>query len=605
MIEKTPLGSQRLNPFAFPPETNAFFTLLAITAPVWMLELGQTVGRSLGVVKETDFLAIAVSLEEQGLLVMEPEELLLPFTLVLLVVLTAIVIFLSHPLRIRHKKKLRQIVRKDDPKFIDAIQELVELSEVSPSPRIELTTSSPSVDGQAFGLWRNYSIRLGSQFRLLLRQDAGSFQAIILHELAHIANADVSRTYFTQALWIAVIALTVIPALGLLLLPRPRTDMPIDLLFMFKIGGAIIIITAIYSYLLRAREFYADWKAAFWGAERSLTRVLERNIVRKDQGNRWTSLWRLHPTVQERLAVLKDPSELFYVRPVVPFLVGTLPGLMVGGLFSQGKLIILLLAVIGTRLQEVFGADLFNSNWNLILLAFMTFALFAIPGLIITYLITHSLGIAVQRQTIANMAAGQAGWPIYMALWKPALLVAIGYQLGGLLTISSILERIPDLLQRTNGLSYIVLLLLLIITFAFLTWIGLLYVAVFTRQVLGSHIGKSSPKVKMRLLTLVLSGMFLASYIPMVFAQLVIEAAASTGDSVILLQWMPAVMFAEAMTMLIYLLVFALTWLFVGIARITRQSHCSICGQISRQKYSVGQTCEHCGNELAAWLYVT
>ena len=200
MIEKTPLGSQRLNPFAFPPETNAFFTLLAITAPVWMLELGQTVGRSLGVVKETDFLAIAVSLEEQGLLVMEPEELLLPFTLVLLVVLTAIVIFLSHPLRIRHKKKLRQIVRKDDPKFIDAIQELVELSEVSPSPRIELTTSSPSVDGQAFGLWRNYSIRLGSQFRLLLRQDAGSFQAIILHELAHIANADVSRTYFTQAL---------------------------------------------------------------------------------------------------------------------------------------------------------------------------------------------------------------------------------------------------------------------------------------------------------------------------------------------------------------------------------------------------------------------
>jgi peptidase M48-like protein len=600
MVENTPMRKRRLNPFAFPLETNAFFALLAITAPVWMLELGQVVGIGTGLIQSGDLLATASSIENEGVVSLDVRRLSFSLILVLLVFALATIIFLSHPLRIRFRKGLRQIRRDQDPKFVDAVQELIDLSQVSPSPRIEVATSSYSVAGQAFGLWRNYSLLLGNRFRLLFRQDIASFRGIILHELAHIANHDISRTYFTQALWIAVIGLTVIPTI---LLSLARLSTPIILLSLLKISGAIFIITAIYSYILRSREFYADWKAALWGEETSLIKILQRNLLIKDKGNRWTRFWRLHPTIQERLSVLQDPGELFRVRPILPFLVGALPGLMLGGLFSQLELLLFLLAFMGTQLQRIFGGDLFNNDQNLTLIYFMLITLFAIPGIVITYLLTQSLGFAVQRYTIAEMEAGHAGWPVYLSLWKPALLVALGYQVGSLLPISSMLEIIPALLQSGSGLFFILLLLILLVAFAFITWLGLLYVSVFTRQVLGSHAKKSSPKVKMRLLTLALSGLFLISYIPMVLAQFFIDSAATAGDTSILIDWMPGVGLTEAVALLAFLLVFAVTWVVVGVSRKLRRLQCPTCGHATRHQFAVAQTCESCGNELAPWLY--
>jgi hypothetical protein len=600
MVENTPVRKRRLNPFAFPLETNAFFALLAITAPVWMLELGQVVGIATGLIQSADLLTTANSLENEGVLSLNIRRLSFSLILVVLVFALATIIFLSHPLRIRIRKRLRQIRRNQDPKFVDAVQELIDLSQVSPSPRIEVATDSYSVAGQAFGLWRNYSLLLGNRFRLLFRQDIASFRGIILHELAHIANRDISRTYFTQALWIAVMVLTVIPTI-LLSLARPSA--PIVLFSLLKISGAIIIITIIYSYILRSREFYADWRAALWGEETSLIKILQRNLPLKDKRNRWARLWRLHPTIQERLAVLQDPGELFRVRPILPFLVGALPGLMLGGLFSQLELLLFLLAVMGLQIQRVFGEDVFNNDQNLTLIYFMMIALFAIPGIVITYLITRSLGFAVQRHTIAEMVAGQAGWPVYRSLWKPALLVALGYQVGSLLPISSMLEVIPALMQNRSGLFYLLLLLFLLFAFAFITWLGLLYVSVFTRHVLGSHARKSPPRMKMRLLTLALSGLFLISYIPMVFAQFFIDSAATAGDTFILLDWMPGVLLTEALALLIFLLVFAVTWVVVGIRQKLRRLHCPTCGQATRHQFAVAQTCENCGNELAPWLY--
>jgi predicted RNA-binding Zn-ribbon protein involved in translation (DUF1610 family) len=165
------------------------------------------------------------------------------------------------------------------------------------------------------------------------------------------------------------------------------------------------------------------------------------------------------------------------------------------------------------------------------------------------------------------------------------------------------LEVIPALMQNRSGLFYLLLLLFLLFAFAFITWLGLLYVSVFTRHVLGSHARKSPPRMKMRLLTLALSGLFLISYIPMVFAQFFIDSAATAGDTFILLDWMPGVLLTEALALLIFLLVFAVTWVVVGIRQKLRRLHCPTCGQATRHQFAVAQTCENCGNELAPWLY--
>ena len=239
-----------------------------------------------------------------------------------------------------------------------------------------------------------------------------------------------------------------------------------------------------------------------------------------------------------------------------------------------------------------------------VVIDFMTFVLLAIPGLIIIHLITQSLGLAVQREAIANMVMGKEGWLTYLNLWKPASLIAIGFQIGNLLTISSILELIPILLQSLQGLFYLLLMSFLTIILAFLTWLGLVYIRYFSRQVLGSHVGISLPKGKMLLLALALSGLLLMFYIPVVFGQLVIEGAASFGDTSILI-WLLGVILAEVIAIFLYGFVFVVTWLSSKVLRLVWKPHCPTCGQAIHQQYAVAQLCKHCGSELAPWLYST
>lgn len=611
IVEISHPEKKRLNPFAFPPETNAFFTLLAVTAPIWMLELGQIVSASMGFITMANAESTARTIEEQGLVEANVRNLLLPIILIAFMFLVAAVVYLSHPIRIRLKKNLHKITRKDDPDFVDAIQNLVDISRISPSPLIEVAANSRSMAGQAFGLWTNYVLQLGGRFRLLFRKDVESFRAIILHELAHIANADITRTYFTQAIWIAAIGLTVIPALGLsiiyfirMLVNPSGTDLSIVLLSLLKVGGAMLIITAIYSSLLRSREFYADHRAALWGAGKSLADILKRTILPKARNQR-VRLWKLHPTAEERLAVLQDPDKLFRVRTGLPFLVGVLPGLMLGGLISQWQVLLLLLGVLANGLMKIFGNTLFDMKWSSVLLAFMAFALISIPGFVITYLMGNSLGLAVQRETMANMDKGQEGWLTYLALWIPAILVTGGMQIGGALAISSFIEILPEVMLSPDWPTYVLVTVFQTITFAFFTWLGLVYLRIFARQLLGTHVGQLSPTGKMRLLTLIFSLLLVMFYVPILFGQVTIEAAASAGDFPMLLPWVPGVIFGEAIAILAYILVFLATWLFVWGTRMVRTRHCSTCGQITSQRYAVGQSCTHCGNELAPWLYTT
>jgi len=66
---------------------------------------------------------------------------------------------------------------------------------------------------------------------------------------------------------------------------------------------------------------------------------------------------------------------------------------------------------------------------------------------------------------------------------------------------------------------------------------------------------------------------------------------------------MPGVGLTEAVALLAFLLVFAVTWVVVGVSRKLRRLQCPTCGHATRHQFAVAQTCESCGNELAPWLY--
>jgi Zn-dependent protease with chaperone function len=69
----------------------------------------------------------------------------------------------------------------------------------------------------AFGRLGRYYVSLTGGLVATFYTDRPAFRAVVLHELAHLRNADVNMTCFTVALWRAFVVVAILPAAPLLL----------------------------------------------------------------------------------------------------------------------------------------------------------------------------------------------------------------------------------------------------------------------------------------------------------------------------------------------------------------------------------------------------
>lgn len=71
-----------------------------------------------------------------------------------------------------------------------------------------------------------YYVGLGSGLVAQFYVDRPAFRAVVLHEFAHLYNADINKSYFTVALWQAFLVLVtpLVPAGASLLWYRPDWD---------------------------------------------------------------------------------------------------------------------------------------------------------------------------------------------------------------------------------------------------------------------------------------------------------------------------------------------------------------------------------------------
>lgn len=179
-----------------------------------------------------------------------------------------------------------------------------------------------------FGRPGRYTVSLDAG--LLFRQstDPAGFRAVVLHELAHIRNGDVTITYATIALWRAFLIVLLVPETVQVvwsLIADAHTifgasERPVLVTNLLLFAALTVLVYLTRADILRNREIYADLDAVAWGADprhwpdnRSTARHLFASFL---------ELWRTHPRWDLRRRSLSDPVVLFGVQPLPVFLTG-------------------------------------------------------------------------------------------------------------------------------------------------------------------------------------------------------------------------------------------------------------------------------------------
>ncbi|MFD4535826.1 hypothetical protein ACFWNL_17335 [Kitasatospora sp. NPDC058397] len=160
----------------------------------------------------------------------------------------------------------------------------------------------------------------------------------MLHELAHVANRDLTVTYATVALWRSFLVLVLCPYVLVTLWASVRLVAAGAPLFTAMNSRqlvlpvlTVLVISVVRADVLRSRELHADLTARRWGAP--LEHVWATMSVRESLRGvrRWADAAmetvRIHPRWEVRRDALADPAPLFEVRALLMFLIGMIASL--------------------------------------------------------------------------------------------------------------------------------------------------------------------------------------------------------------------------------------------------------------------------------------
>ncbi|MGV9817291.1 M48 family metalloprotease [Nocardia xishanensis] len=243
----------------------------------------------------------------------------------LILTLTTAVLYLLHPARItRWNRWTRFGPNAHNAHVLTRLQELVDQMGLRRAPEWYVAgRASASAGGSAFGLPRRRRIRLDAALIRDLHDDPDTFDATVLHELAHLRNRDVDLTQVTIALWWAFVAVVAAPlfllagfnATGSIGRSAAAAELIPHLVDIPLLVTETVVLTALVymtrNSVLRARELHADATAAQHdGADKA---VLSRLYPERSRGRLglWTGLTQLmgtHPMPAARIAVRQSPE---------------------------------------------------------------------------------------------------------------------------------------------------------------------------------------------------------------------------------------------------------------------------------------------------------
>jgi len=342
---------RRLNPFLFPPDTDLRFVLLivaVVSASLFLFGVGynaiflsqETLALMLDCLAQTPSIrperpGLSTSpLERLGNLAstfsnwnasirarkecLEGWELgqgIIAIGGAMLVMAAAFAVYWLMPALKRRRQWLVPLTADHAPEALACLNQLCEEAGLRAKPDFVWNPLDGRVSGLALGHARRKIIALSGGLVALHYSDPATFRAVVLHELAHLRNGDVDKTYLSLAVWPAFVLIVLFPFIVLQLIANPSGD---DLAFLAQLAWRIVVlallIVLLRNAILRTRELYADVRASVWdGPAGALRAVLTQfaNVRPRSFAHDIQTLFRKHPSGARRITSLEDTRALF------------------------------------------------------------------------------------------------------------------------------------------------------------------------------------------------------------------------------------------------------------------------------------------------------
>ncbi len=442
--------------FRFPAETSIYFFLLILSALFVSVNISQNIERSIQVMMEPDKTdegkpLLPDILGEQSasqLLLSYTKPLVVPAITVGLLFSATALLFFAYPLLILRKVKQPAVVSQT----LASTKEYVSDIAVDFGAKVVVVFNSTllSANARAFGTGLKNYIKLDAGLALLKLKANDVFRAIVGHELGHVINKDIPKTYIAVVIWYSVAGLFVIPLFIILAIVFLQgifekalpdgldvseirkiltVNLPLLVKPLLQLLLLLMLIIFFRNRVLRSREIYADLRSADLGNRDGLLKLL--NSDRSEKPGFMKRLLTFHPSSDERAKVVVNPLSLFRTDHLASFFTGVLSAVIINASFFPLMNLTLLLSLLIFPEKDSSGS--IGDMLRFFMAVLLPLSLVMIIALAFASLIAFSIGLQSMKQAYAAMLSGAiAGKRKADALVIP-LIFTVGAEAGFLL----------------------------------------------------------------------------------------------------------------------------------------------------------------------------